>query len=90
LLEGARVLDEERVTAASGLIETPLSLTDPRERSLKTFRFLPLAVLLVFVVVALGAYVVTRNLVVDQEERLLKERADEVGALLSNAFGSLA
>ena len=90
LLEGARVLDEERVTTPSGSIETPQLPSDARSRSLKTYRLLPLAVLLVFVLVAFGAFAVTRSLVTDQEERLLKERADEVGALLSNVFGSLA
>jgi len=89
LFRGALDLDQNKVAAPSDLIEAPLSRIDSGARSLKSFRLLPVAVLFVFVVVALGAYVVTRNLVLDQEERLLKERADEVGALLSNSFGSL-
>jgi PAS domain S-box-containing protein len=52
-------------------------------------RLVPLAVLLVLVVTALGAFFVTRNLVIDQEQRLLREKADEVAALLANAFGSI-
>ena len=90
LLDGARVLYEEGVTSPPGVIQAPQPSSDPRSRSLKTFRLLPLAVLLVLVLVAFGAFGVTRSLVIDQEDRLLKERTDEVGALLSNAFGSLA
>ena len=52
-------------------------------------RLVPLAVLAVLVATALGAFIVTRNLVADQEQRLLREKADEVAALLSNSFGSL-
>lgn len=48
-----------------------------------------MAVLVVLLATALGAFFVTRNLVVDQEQRLLEEKADEVAALLSNSFGSI-
>jgi PAS domain S-box-containing protein len=49
----------------------------------------PLAVLLVLVATSLGAFFVTRDLVIDQEQRLLQEKADEVAALLANAFASI-
>jgi signal transduction histidine kinase/CheY-like chemotaxis protein len=89
LFQGALDLDQREKTALSSPVEAPPTGHNSGAGIIRTFRFLPLAVLVVFVVIALGAYVVTRSLVVDQEERLLKERADEVGALLSNSFGSL-
>lgn len=52
-------------------------------------RLVPLAVLVLLSATALGMFMVTRNVVVDQEQRLLKERAAEVVALVSNSFGSL-
>jgi PAS domain S-box-containing protein len=52
-------------------------------------RLVPLAALVVLAATALGTFFVTRNLVFDQEQRLLHEKADEVAALLSNSFGSI-
>jgi signal transduction histidine kinase/ActR/RegA family two-component response regulator len=50
-----------------------------------------LTVLLFVVLVAgsLGAFAVSRSVVDDQEQRLLKERTSEVGALLTNAVDSI-
>ena len=48
----------------------------------------PVAVLVVFVAAALGAFVVTRRVVDDQERRLLHERTAEVAALLSTSINS--
>ena len=85
LLEGARVTDGDE--QSTSLVDTLHLVRGTRSQTMS--RLLPLVVLMVFVAAAIGAFVVTRNLVVDQEERLLQERADEVAALLSNAFGSL-
>jgi PAS domain S-box-containing protein len=52
-------------------------------------RLVPVAVLFFLLTTALGAFAVTRSLVIDQEQRLLREKADEVAALLANAFGSI-
>ena len=52
---------------------------------LRSVRLFPLLVLVVLVAVSLGAFAVSRRVVADQEQRLLAERADEVGALLSVA-----
>ena len=49
-------------------------------------RLLSIGVLVVLLATALGAFFVTRNLVIDQEQRLLQEKADEVAALLANLF----
>ena len=71
---------------------------DPGSPDLKTparsigssaFRFVPMAVLVVLLAAALGAFLITRNLVVEQEQRLLREKAHEVAALVTNAFGSI-
>ena len=65
-------------------------LTTPVEsRRPSASRLVPLAVLFVLVAAALGAFFVTRNLVIQQEQRLLQEKGDEVVALLANAFGSI-
>jgi PAS domain S-box-containing protein len=46
---------------------------------------LPVAVLIILVGVSLATFVISRRVVDDQESRLLKERTDEVAALLSNS-----
>jgi PAS domain S-box-containing protein len=48
-------------------------------------RLLPVAVLIILVGVSLATFVISRRVVDDQESRLLKERTDEVAALLSNS-----
>ena len=49
-------------------------------------RALPAAVLVVFTAAALSAFVVTRRVVDDQEQRLLNERTAEVAAVLSTSI----
>jgi PAS domain S-box-containing protein len=48
-----------------------------------------LVVFLVLAASAVGTFVVTVNLVRDQEARLLRDRAGEVSALLTNSFSSI-
>ena len=52
-------------------------------------RLLSWLVLVVLVAGSLGAFAVSRRVVDDQEERLLAERAAEVGALLANSIDSI-
>ena len=52
-------------------------------------RALSLLVLVVLVAGSLGAFAVSRRVVDDQEQRLLAERADEMGALLVNSIDSI-
>lgn len=51
-------------------------------------RVLPAVVLVVFVAAAVSAFVVTRRVATDQEQRLLNERTAEVAALLSSSIDS--
>ena len=51
-------------------------------------RALPAVVLVVFVAAAVSAFVVTRRVAADQEQRLLNERSAEVAALLSTSIDS--
>lgn len=89
LLEKVPVSEREEKAAATNPVEASNLRMAPGARRQVMSHLLPLAVLVVFVAAALGAFLVTRKLVVDQEERLLRERAGEVAALLSNAVGSL-
>jgi signal transduction histidine kinase/ActR/RegA family two-component response regulator len=89
LLEKVSESEREEVTTATNLVEASNLRTVRGARKQAMSHLLPLAVLVVFVAAALGAFVVTRKLVVDQEERLLTERAGEVAALLSNSVGSI-
>ena len=57
----------------------------PPDRS----RLLPIGVLVVMLATSLGAFFVTSNLVADQEDRLLREKANEVAALLSTSIASI-
>ena len=52
-------------------------------------RLLPLLVLVVLVGASVGAFAVSGRVVDGQEDRMLAERADEVGALLTNSFSSI-
>src|SRR3954452_2746402 len=52
-------------------------------------RALSAVVLLVVAVIAVAGFVVTRQVVHDQERRLLKQRADEAGLALAGATGSV-
>ncbi|HMJ94270.1 MAG TPA: ATP-binding protein [Thermoleophilaceae bacterium] len=51
-------------------------------------RLLTLLVFVLLVAGSLGAFALSRSVVDDQEQRLLSERASEVGALLTNAVDS--
>ncbi len=53
-------------------------------------RALSAAVLLVVAAIAVAGFVVTRQVVHDQEKRLLKQRADEAGLALAGATGSIS
>jgi PAS domain S-box-containing protein len=53
-------------------------------------RLLTLLVFVLLVAGSLGAFALSRSVVDDQEQRLLSERASEVGALLTNAVDSTA
>jgi PAS domain S-box-containing protein len=61
----------------------------PGGSSQRMFRLLPAAVLLALIAAAVGAFLVTQNLVRRQEEQLLNDKAGEVVALLSSAFTSI-
>jgi len=52
-------------------------------------RALSAVVLLVVAAIAVAGFVVTRQVVHDQEKRLLKQRADEAGLALAGATGSI-
>src|SRR3954467_11660900 len=52
-------------------------------------RALSAVVLLVVAVIAVAGFVVTRQVVHDQEKRLLEQRADEAGPALAGAAGSV-
>src|SRR3954454_22397771 len=52
-------------------------------------RALSAVVLLVVAVIAVAGFVVTRQVVHDQEKRLLKQRADEAGLALTGATGGI-
>src|SRR3954454_8646730 len=52
-------------------------------------RALSAVVLLVVAVIAVAGFVVTREVVHDQEKRLLKQRADEAGLALTGATGTV-
>src|SRR3954465_9971972 len=52
-------------------------------------RALSAVVLIVVAVIAVASFVVTRQVVHDQEKRLLKQRADEAGLALTGATGSI-
>jgi signal transduction histidine kinase len=52
-------------------------------------RPLSFVVLLVVAAIAVAGFVVTRQVVHDQEKRLLKQRSDEAGLYLSSAVGSV-
>ena len=52
-------------------------------------RALSAVVLLVVAVIAVAGFVVTRQVVHDQEKRLLKQRADEAGIYLSSALATV-
>ncbi len=77
-----------QMTAENGAVVTSNG-TDVGQRSRTWGRqAVPVAVLVVFVAAALGAFVVTRQVVDDQEARLLHERTAEVAALLSTSINS--
>src|SRR5438270_13877957 len=52
-------------------------------------RLVPAVVLIVLVFAAVTGFVFTKQVVSDQEQRLLDERGDEVVALLSNSIDSI-
>ena len=60
----------------------------PPRAPARLHRLLPLAVLVVFAAASLATFSVTRQVVDDQERRLLKERIDAVGSLLSISTAS--
>jgi PAS domain S-box-containing protein len=68
-------------------IENVVGVTQGRSRS-GLSRIVPLAVLLLLAASAVATFVVTSSVVRDQEQRLLRDRAGEVSALLTNAFSS--
>src|SRR3954452_11172260 len=65
----------------------PVDVRVGRERA--RLRALSAVVLLVVAVIAVAGFVVTRQVVHDQEKRLLKQRADEAGIYLSSLFAGI-
>ena len=59
-------------------------------RSSVPLRALSVVVLLVVAAIAISGFVVTRRVVSDQEQKLLKQRTDEAGLYLSSLIGSVS
>ncbi len=64
-------------------------MAEPAERRWLRLGLLRSLVLLVLVAGSLGAFVLSRQVMADQEDRLLAERTAEVEALLASAFDSI-
>ena len=72
----------------AGVIGNGATTTDPRASIRNRVPVVSVAVLVVFVAASVVAFLVARQVVDDQEHRLLRERTDEVAALLSSSTTS--
>ena len=79
-----RAADRPEVMSGGGAVRRAVPTAWLRRAA--RLRPLSLLVLVVLAAASLGAFAVSRQVVNDQEQRLLAERADEVKALLSNAL----
>jgi PAS domain S-box-containing protein len=72
-----------------GVPTEPSATRSARDSSRPGARLLPLGVLFVFSLASVAMFLVSRRVVDDQEQRLLRERTDEVSALLTNSTDSI-